>query len=149
MNVEIQSLFTYNPKTKEYLVRIGSLLFPFKSADEILAYFLGLSKIKKLINQKMNNEKCKFNLKENAKTKSIYCTKLEQWVSAKYCALCRHHEAGSPKLKCINKSMLLDNYNYNYNITCINEGERGNKLLPSSEILYCFFGKVRFCHSTF
>jgi len=54
--VDIQSLFTYNPKTKEYLIRIGNLIFPFKSTEEVLAYFLGLSKIKKLINQKMNNE---------------------------------------------------------------------------------------------
>jgi|YelNatPaOPRAMG01_1025707.scaffolds.fasta_scaffold07478_6 hypothetical protein len=54
--IDIQGLFYVNPKTKDYLVRIGNLIFPFKSADEVLAYFLGLSKIKKPINQKMNNE---------------------------------------------------------------------------------------------
>jgi len=52
---DIQGLFTINPKTKEYLIRIGNLNFPFKNANEILAYFLGLSKIKRFINQKMNN----------------------------------------------------------------------------------------------
>jgi len=46
--VDIQSLFTYNPKTKEYLIRIGKHFFPFKSADEVLAYFLGKFKITKL-----------------------------------------------------------------------------------------------------
>jgi hypothetical protein len=55
MKVNIQGLFTINPKTKEYFVKIGNLQFPFKSADEILAYFLGLSKIKRFINQRMDN----------------------------------------------------------------------------------------------
>jgi hypothetical protein len=137
MNVEIQSLFTYNPKTKEYLVRIGSLLFPFKSADEVLAYFLGLSKIKKLINQKMNNEKCKFNLKENAKTKSIYCTKLEQWISQKYCVLCRFYEPNNN-----NNKLLLHSYNYNYSIAHNNnEGEGGIKFLLPSKFLINFRGE--------
>jgi len=53
---DIQGLFTFNPKTKEYFVKIGNLSFPFKSINEVMAYFLDLSKIKKLINQRMNNE---------------------------------------------------------------------------------------------
>jgi hypothetical protein len=62
--------------------------------------------------------KCKFNLREQ--NRSVYCTKLEQWVSIKYCALCQKyepsnviHEAGSPKLKCNKHAMLFHNYNYN------------------------------------
>jgi hypothetical protein len=76
-------------------------------------------------------EKCKFNLKEQ--NRSVYCTKLEQWVSIKYCALCQKyepsnviHEAGSPKLICNKHAMLFDNYNYNYNIaSCNKRGKRG------------------------
>jgi len=44
MNVDIQSLFWYNPKTKEFLVRVGNLLFPFKSSDEVYAYLLKLKR---------------------------------------------------------------------------------------------------------
>jgi len=54
---DIQGLFTINPKTKEYLVRIGNLNFPFKNANEILAYFLGKFKIAKL---KQSRAKCLF-----------------------------------------------------------------------------------------
>jgi hypothetical protein len=45
MNVDIQSLFCYNAKTKEFLVKVGSLLFPFRSSDEVYAYFLGRLKL--------------------------------------------------------------------------------------------------------
>ena len=45
MNVNIQGLIIYNPKTREYLIRIGSLLFPFKTVNEVYAYFLGKFKI--------------------------------------------------------------------------------------------------------
>jgi hypothetical protein len=54
---DIQGLYVINPKTKEYLIRIGHLLFPFKNANEVFAYFLGLSKMKKEFKkQKMSNE---------------------------------------------------------------------------------------------
>jgi len=67
-------------------------------------------------------EKCKFNLRE--KNRSVYCTKLNQWVSEKYCALCQKYEAGSPKLKCNKHAMLFDNYNYNI-ASCNKRGKRG------------------------
>jgi len=44
-------------------------------------------------------EKCKFNLKENPLTCSVYCGKLKQWISSKYCALCLDHEADAPETK--------------------------------------------------
>jgi hypothetical protein len=45
MSVDIQSLFVYNPKTREYLIRIGNLCFPFKTIEEVYAYFLGKLKL--------------------------------------------------------------------------------------------------------
>ena len=55
--IDIQGLIIYNPKTKEHLVRIGNLLFPFKTANEVLSYFLGKFKItKKLKIQKANSD---------------------------------------------------------------------------------------------
>jgi hypothetical protein len=56
---------------------------------------------------------CKFAIREDVKTRSVYCGKRDQWVSVKYCNLCLDHEAGSPKLICNKQSMLFDNYNYN------------------------------------
>jgi hypothetical protein len=44
-------------------------------------------------------EKCKFNLKENLQTRSVYCGKLQQWISIKYYALCLDHEAAAPETK--------------------------------------------------
>ncbi|MEM3459598.1 MAG: hypothetical protein QXL71_09105 [Candidatus Bathyarchaeia archaeon] len=35
---DIQGLYCVNPKTKEYLIRVGSLLFPFKTPEEVYAY---------------------------------------------------------------------------------------------------------------
>ena len=42
-------------------------------------------------------DKCQHNLKENPQTHSVYCEKLEQWISIKYCDICRHHECIEPK----------------------------------------------------
>jgi hypothetical protein len=58
MMTDIQGLFYYNNKTKEYTVKIGSLIFPFKSANEVLAYFLGNFKIAKL--RQSREAKCLF-----------------------------------------------------------------------------------------
>jgi len=55
--IDIQGLIIYNPKTKEYLIRIGNLLFPFKTANEVLAYFLGKFKITKKLKQSFNRIK--------------------------------------------------------------------------------------------
>ena len=65
---DIQGLYIINPKTKEYLIRIGNSLFPFKNANEVFAYFLGLSKIKRVVNQRMNNEP---QLNKQTKTMSL------------------------------------------------------------------------------
>lgn len=51
--IDIQGLIAYNPKTKEYLIRIGNLLFPFKTANEVLAYFLGKFKITKKLRESL------------------------------------------------------------------------------------------------
>jgi hypothetical protein len=55
-------------------------------------------------------EKCKFNLKENLQTRSVYCGKLQQWVSSKYCALCFNREAAAPETKTNNKFSLSIRY---------------------------------------
>jgi hypothetical protein len=55
MNVDIQSLFAYNPKTREYLIRIGNLFFPFKTIEEVYAYFLGKLKLGGKLKRKLQN----------------------------------------------------------------------------------------------
>ena len=57
---------------------------------------------------------CKHRLRENS-FKSIYCLKLGQWVSAKYCSVCCFYAERDNYD--ITQKPLLDNYSYNYNIT--------------------------------
>jgi hypothetical protein len=78
MKVNIQGLFIINPKTKEYFVKIGNLQFPFKSADEVLAYFLGLSKIKRFINQRMDNFNKQTKTMSLSPLSSLLCLSLSQ-----------------------------------------------------------------------
>jgi len=83
--------------------------------------------------------KCKFNLRENLQTKSVYCERLAQWVSVKYCALCLDHEPDSAKIISNNKTELLDNYNYN--IAFSNNWREARGFCHTSlKILYCFLG---------
>jgi len=44
--VSLQGIAEYNPKTHDYLVRVGSLLFPFKTMNEVLSYFKRLTRRK-------------------------------------------------------------------------------------------------------
>jgi len=37
---DLQGICEFNPKKKLYMVKIGKLFFPFKSADEVLDYHL-------------------------------------------------------------------------------------------------------------
>lgn len=68
-------------------------------------------------------DKCMYNLKENSQTDSVYCEKLNQWISLKYCDICRFHEKAIDN----NENRLLHSYNYSYNIANDdNAGERGN-----------------------
>lgn len=52
----LQGITEYNPKTHDYLVKIGSLKFPFKSINEVHSYFLGkFTLTRKLKSQKNSN----------------------------------------------------------------------------------------------
>jgi len=85
---------------------------------------------------------CKFALKENPKTRSVYCGKFDQWVSVKYCNLCLNHEPLSAKLINNNKIIPIHNYSYNYNnetSTIIGREARGFSH-TSLKFFYCFFG---------
>ena len=55
--IDIQGLIIYNPKTKEHLIKIGNLLFPFKTTNEVLAYFLGKFKITKKLKRSLGKAK--------------------------------------------------------------------------------------------
>lgn len=65
-------------------------------------------------------EKCKHLLKERSETKSVFCGKLDQWISAKYCEVCRFCERVNDN----HQNQLLHSYNYSYNIAHDNQRER-------------------------
>jgi hypothetical protein len=55
---------------------------------------------------------CRYLQKKN-KYRSVFCLKLDQWVSAKYCSVCRFYA----KQDNYHQKPSLHNYNYNYYIT--------------------------------
>jgi hypothetical protein len=80
-------------------------------------------------------EKCRFNIKENSRTNSIYCEKLDQWVSVKLCDMCLSYEKAIDN----NKNRLLHSYNYSYNIANDNNaGERGKTSLLLKKFIITF-----------
>jgi hypothetical protein len=76
---------------------------------------------------------CDFLVMKNEKTNSVYCCKLDQWISAKFCLFCRE------KLNDNNKINSLHSYSYNYSIgNNNNAGKRGktSPLLKNSLLLF-------------
>ena len=59
VKVSIQGLTEYNPKSREYLIKIGSLLFPFKSMNEVFSYFLGRFTLTRKLRQSREEAKTK------------------------------------------------------------------------------------------
>ena len=52
VKVNLQGIAEYNPKTHDYLVKVGSLKFPFKTTNEVFSYFKRLTKRRRRVNDK-------------------------------------------------------------------------------------------------
>jgi predicted amidophosphoribosyltransferase len=77
-------------------------------------------------NSQIKLSKCKWNIKP-IKNNSVFCEKMLQWVSDKYCDCCKDFKRDNYN----HQKPAIDNYNYNYNIPAITERERENNNQPT------------------